>query len=116
MAWLATKYLLTAAVVVLASELAKRSDRLGAFITALPIVTLLALVWLQLEQQPQQKIASYSTYTFWYVIPSLPLFLVFPALLPRFGFWPSMLAGIIVTVACFWLFAVILRRFDINLL
>lgn len=116
MARLAEICLLTAAVVVLASELAKRSDRPGAFITALPIVTLPALVWLQLAQQPQQKIASYWTYMFRYVIPGLPLFPAFPALLPRFGFWPRMLAGILVMMACFWLFAMTLRRFDINLL
>ena len=44
MLWIATKYLLTAAVVVIVSEVAKRSDKLGALIAALPLVTFLALI------------------------------------------------------------------------
>jgi hypothetical protein len=39
MAWIITKYFLTAAVVVLVSEVAKRSDKLGGFVAALPMVT-----------------------------------------------------------------------------
>jgi hypothetical protein len=50
-AWIITKYFLTAAVVVLVSELAKRSDRLGGFVAALPLVTVLALIWLFIEKQ-----------------------------------------------------------------
>lgn len=46
MAWIVTKYLITAAVVVLISEVAKRSDKLGGLIAALPMVTFLALIWL----------------------------------------------------------------------
>ena len=116
MAWLITKYLITAAVVVLISELAKRSDKLGGFVAALPLVTFLALIWLYIEQQPTQKIANHAWYTFWYVVPTLPMFLVFPWLLPRWGFWPTMLASVVITVICFGLFAVMMRRFGIELL
>ena len=116
MTWLITKYFLTAAVVVLVSELAKRSDKLGGFVAALPLVTILALIWLYVENQPQQKLANHAYYTFWYVIPTLPMFLVFPALLPRWGFWPSLLACVVLTVVCFGLFAISLRRFGIQLL
>jgi hypothetical protein len=115
-AWLITKYLLTAAVIVLVSELAKRSDKLGGFVAALPLVTVLTLVWLYVENQPEQKIANHAWYTFWYVVPTLPMFLAFPILLPRFGFWPSLLACVIITVACFGLFALLVRRFGIELL
>lgn len=116
MAWLIVKYLLTSAVVVAVSEIAKRSDRLGGLLAALPLVTVLALIWLQLENQPQQKIANHAWYTFWYVLPTLPMFLAFPALLPRLGFWPALLACIVLTVVCFWLFALLVRRFGIALL
>lgn len=116
MGWLITKYAVTAAIVVLVSELAKRSDRLGGFIAALPLVTVLALIWLHLEQQPQQKLANHAWYTFWYVMPTLPMFLAFPALLPRLGFWPALLACVVITVACFGLFALALRRFGIELI
>lgn len=116
MAWIITKYVLTAAVVVLVSELAKRSDKLGGFVAALPLVTVLALVWLYVEQQPQEKIANHAWYTFWYVIPTLPMFLVFPLLLPRIGFWPTLAACVLLTVLCFGLFAWALRPFGIELL
>ena len=74
MVWIITKYFLTAAVVVLFSELAKRSDRLGGFVAALPLVTILALIWLYVEHQPPEKIANHAWYTFWYVIPTLQMF------------------------------------------
>jgi hypothetical protein len=116
MGWLIIKYLLTAAVVVLVSEAAKRSDKLGGFIAALPLVTFLALTWLYLEKQPQEKIANHAWYTFWYVVPTLPMFLAFPLLLPRLGFWLTMLASAIITVLCFGLFALVVRQFGIQLL
>lgn len=116
MAWLVAKYAATAAIVVLVSEAAKRSDRLGGFIAALPLVTVLALIWLHLESQPQEKLANHAWYTFWYVIPTLPMFLAFPPLLARIGFWPALLACMVITVACFAGFAVLLRRFGIELL
>jgi hypothetical protein len=116
MAWIITKYFVTAAIVVLVSEAAKRSDKLGGFIAALPLVTVLALIWLYVENQPQEKIANHAWYTFWYVVPTLPMFLAFPALLPRIGFWPTLLACIVITVVSFGLFALAVRRFGIELL
>ena len=116
MQYLIVKYLITAGVVVLVSELAKRSDKLGGLVAALPLVTVLTLIWLYVEQQPVSKIANHAWYTFWYVIPTLPMFLVFPALLPRIGFWPALAVCVVITVACFWLFALAVRRFGIELL
>ena len=116
MSWLITKYLLTAAVVVLVSEAAKRSDKLGGFVAALPLVTVLALIWLYVEKQPQSRIANHAWYTFWYVVPTLPMFLAFPFLLGRIGFWPTMVASVVITVVCFGLFALAVRPFGIQLL
>ncbi len=116
MGWVITKYLLTAAVVVAVSEAAKRSDRLGGLIAALPLVTVLALIWLHFESQPEEKIANHARYTFWYVVPTLPMFLAFPALLPRLGFWPTLLASAAITVASFAAFAVVMRRFGVDLI
>lgn len=116
MSWIVTKYVITAAMVVLVSELAKRSDRLGGFVAALPLVTVLTLIWLYVEKQPSQKIANHAWYTFWYVMPTLPMFLAFPVLLERFGFWLSLGACVLITIACFGLFAVFVRRYGIELL
>ncbi|RJT92932.1 hypothetical protein D6T65_17895, partial [Arthrobacter frigidicola] len=66
MAWIITKYLLTAGLVILVSELAKRSDKLGGLVAALLLVTVLTLVWLYLENQSMEKISNHAWYTFWY--------------------------------------------------
>ena len=116
MPWIITKYLITAALVVLVSELAKRSDKLGGLVAALPLVTILTLIWLYVEKQPASKIAQHAWYTFWYVLPTLPMFLIFPVLLPRFGFWPSLLACAFITVCSFAVLAFVVRRFRIELL
>lgn len=116
MIWLITKYLLTAGVVVLVSEIAKRSDKLGGLVAALPLVTFLALIWLYIEKQPAEKIANHAYYTFWYVVPTLPMFLAFPLLLERFGFWPTLGLCALITMICFGMFSLILKQFGINLL
>jgi hypothetical protein len=116
MAWLITKYAITAALVVLVSEVAKRSDRLGALIASLPLVTLLTLIWLYVERQPADKIANHAWYTFWYVVPTLPMFLLFPFLLSRFGFWLALGMSALVTLVSFGLFALAVRPFGIRLL
>lgn len=116
MTWIITKYLLTAGMVVFISEVAKRSDKMGGFIAALPLMTLLTLTWLFIENQSEEKIANHAYYTFWYVIPTLPMFLLFPFLLPRLGFWMTMVTSIIATVICFGLFAALMKKFGIQLL
>ena len=116
MAWLISKYLLTASIVMLASELARRSDRLGALVAALPLVTVLVLVWMYIEKQPVEKIGNHAWFTFWYVLPTLPMFLVFPWLLPRWGFWPALLVSVFATVIALLGLAWVLKRFGIILL
>lgn len=115
MLYLLVKYALTAAVVVAVAEIAKRSDRLGALIAALPLVTVLTLLWLYFERQSEAKIGNHAYYTFWYVLPTLPMFLIFPALQTRFGFWWALGGGIVLTIGLFAIAALILRRFGIEL-
>lgn len=114
--WIITKYALTAGVVIIVSEAAKRSDKLGGLVAALPLVTILTLIWLYVEKQPAEKIANHAWYTFWYVLPTLPMFLAFPYLLPRLGFWVTLGTCITLTVVLFGLFAALVSRFGINLL
>lgn len=115
MMWIITKYAITAALIVLISEVAKRSDKLGALIAALPLVTVLAMIWLYVEQQPAEKISKHAWYTFWYVLPTLPMFLVFPFLHPRLGFWLSLGASAVITIGCFAALAIVMRRFGVVL-
>jgi hypothetical protein len=116
MQYLIMKFLITAGLVVLVSELAKRSDKLGGLVAALPLVTVLTLIWLYVEQQPEAKIANHAYYTFWYVLPTLPMFLLFPYLLPKWGFVMSLLSCALFTIVVFLGFAVVLKRFGIALL
>lgn len=116
MYFLVAKYLATSAMVVIVSEAAKRSDKIGGFIGALPLMTILTLIWLYVERQPEEKIANHAWYTFWYVIPTLPMFLAFPWLLPRLGFWPTLAACIIITMLNFGALALLMRRFGIELI
>lgn len=115
MHYLVLKYLITAGVVVLVSELAKRSDKLGGLVAALPLVTVLTLIWMYVENQSAAKIENHAWYTFWYVLPTLPMFLAFPALLPRIGFWSSLFVCCVIAIVCFVLLAYIVRRFGVVL-
>ena len=116
MPWVIFKYAITAGLVVLISEVAKRSDKLGGLIAALPLVTVLTLIWLFMENQSTEKIASHAWYTFWYVVPTLPMFLLFPWLLKRMGFWSTMGISVIVTLVSFYLFAKLVKTYGIELL
>jgi uncharacterized membrane protein (GlpM family) len=111
--WL--KYAMTAALVVIISEVAKRSDRLDALLASLPLVTLLTLIWLHIEKQPIDKISNHAYYTFWYVLGTLPFFLLFPYLLNKFSFGIALLSSSLLTALLLTLFALILQHFKINL-
>ncbi|MFM7181613.1 MAG: DUF3147 family protein [Verrucomicrobiales bacterium] len=116
MSLLLTKYAVTAFVIVLVSELAKRMDRLGALISSLPFVTVLVMIWLHLEKQPVTKITNHAWYTFWYVLPTLPMFLLMPWIMNRgHGFWPALGAGAGCTFVCFAITALVMKRFGVVL-
>ncbi|WP_324028651.1 hypothetical protein GC087_15055 [Pantoea sp. JZ2] len=116
MLWLLSKYAIMALMVVVISEAAKRSDRLGGLLAALPLVTILVLVWMKLEGQTQAKIAAHAWYTFWYVVPTLPMFILFPFLYQRTGFWLTLGLSCVLTLIVFVLWAVLLKRWGIELL
>ena len=117
MTLLITKYAVTAFVIVLVSEIAKRSDLLGALISSLPFVTILVMAWMHLEKQESAKIANHAFYTFWYVIPTMPMFLLLPWLLNKgTGFWWALLWSALLTFLCFALTALVAKRFGVELL
>ncbi len=117
MTFIFTKYLVTAFIVVLVSEVAKRSDKLGALISSLPLVTIMVLIWLFVEKQSAEKIANHAYYTFWYVIPTLPMFLIIPKLLQNGQpFTTSLLIGIGITFINFIIMVFIGRFFGVELL
>ncbi|MBL6686166.1 MAG: DUF3147 family protein [Methylophilaceae bacterium] len=110
------KLIVTSAIIVLISEIAKHYDRLAALIASLPLVTLITLFWLYYEDQSDEKLASHAYYTFWYVLPTLPMFLFFPWGIKVFGFWITFILSIFLTVILFVIYAMLLKKFGIDLL
>ena len=116
MTYIVLKYIITAALIVLISELAKFSDKIGALTSALPLVTISVLFWLFFENQSTEKIANHSYYTFWYVLPTLPMFLLFPWIIKHWSFWPAIILSIGLTVVLFIVYVSVLKKFGIDLL
>ena len=99
MATLLFKVLITAILVVAISELGKRSTLAGALLASLPLMSLLALVWLYRDTGDAARAAQLASGIFWLVLPSLLFFLVFPfAVKAGWGFWLAMSAGVAATV------------------
>ena len=109
------KLLLTGAIVTGASELAKHSGRLGALVMVLPWITLSTLFWLESEGQGQ-LISPLLRSGFWYLLPSLPLFLVLPWMLDRgYGIWTGLGASCLLAVTLFLAEQRILGRVGVEL-
>lgn len=113
---LALKAAISGILIALASTLAKRYPGFGALIASLPLVSVLGMIWLWGERPDSANMAAHSEATFWYVLPSLPMFLVIPALL-RHGtsFWAALLFGCGLTVALYALVTWIAPRFGLQL-
>ncbi|GBR51935.1 hypothetical protein AA106555_0737 [Neokomagataea thailandica NBRC 106555] len=85
-----------------ASGLAKRYPGIGAMVASLPLVSVMGMIWLWLEKPDPENMAAHASATFWYVIPSLPMFLLVPLLLRSgVGFWLSLLLGCVLTVVLY---------------
>ena len=99
MAYLLVKALLSGLIVAVASEVARRWPGWGALIVSLPLVSLLAFIWLWRDTGVSERIAALSQSTFWFFLPSMPMFLLLPALL-RAGlhFWLALLLSCGVTI------------------
>ena len=110
------KVALTAVVVVAVAEIGRRSSFWGALLASLPLTSLLAFVWLYLDTGSVDRVAGLSTSIFWLVLPSLPLFLVLPALLHAgVGFWPSLGGACAVTIAAYFAVVRVLEHFSVRL-
>ncbi len=115
MGFMIVKALVSGVIIMAISEIAKRSPAFAALIASLPLVSLLGMIWLWGETGDRQRLADHAEATFWYVLPSLPLFLVFPALLRSgLGFWLALLLSCLMTVVLYAAMAWVLPRFGIR--
>ena len=116
MLYFTIKCLLSGLIIAVVSEVARRSPTLGALIVSLPLVSLLGILWLWRDTKDIERIAAHAESTFWYVLPSLPMFLVLPAMLRAgVGFWSSLGASCLLTVALYLATTWTLARFGISL-
>ncbi len=116
MLYLVVKAALSGIIVMLISEIAQRSPALGGLIASLPLISILGIIWLWKDTADVERIAAHAQSTFWFVLPSLPMFLVLPAML-RHGidFWASLLLSCLMTMALYWLALWLLPKFGITL-
>ena len=110
------KLLLSAAIIVAVSELAKRQPAWAGALASLPLVSLLAIIWLYLDTRSTAQVSELSLNIFWLVLPSLSFFMALPLLLKQgFGFTASLLAAVVVMLAGYGLMLLGLRQFGIKI-
>ena len=117
------KLLVSAGLIYAVNEIVITRSRpfLGSLIASLPLVSLITFVWIYFGMQDNpaartEKLAAHSTGVFWFVLPSLPMFLVFPWLLRKgIAFWPTLLLCCLLTMMLYAGMAVLLKRFGIDL-
>ncbi len=109
------KIVVSALLITAISEVARRSSLMGAILASIPLVSVLAMIWMYIENQDNEKISSLSVNIFWMVIPSLVLFITLPVLLKSgVNFFISMGISIGLTSLSYWIMVIILNHFGIK--
>ncbi|MCD5415968.1 DUF3147 family protein [Candidatus Bipolaricaulota bacterium] len=116
MGYYIVKLAITTMLIVLISEIAKRSAFLGAILASIPLISVLALVWLYIGTRDASKVSALSSSIFWLVLPSLALFISLPILLKQgIDFYLSISIAVAITVACYWLMITTLNFLGVKL-
>ncbi|OFX05098.1 MAG: hypothetical protein A3E78_10720 [Alphaproteobacteria bacterium RIFCSPHIGHO2_12_FULL_63_12] len=116
MSYLIFKALVSGIIIAVVSETARRNPGLGALIVSLPLISIMGVMWLWRDTHDAARIAAHVEATFWYVLPSLPMFLLMPALLRRgVAFWPALGIGCATTIALYFLMLWIGPRLGLRL-
>lgn len=110
------KAALSGVLVMIVAETSKRSPAFGALVASLPLISILAVIWLWNDTGDTVRVANHLEATFFYVLPSLPMFLVMPALLRAdYAFWPALGLSVLLTIALYSLVVFVAARFGIQL-
>ncbi len=111
-----TKLLVSAAIIVVVTEVAGRAPALGGLIKSLPIISLIAILWLWHDTRDVSKIAELSISTLWFVLPSLPFFVLLWAMLKRgMGFPMAFTASLIAMIICYLVTFAIMRKAGVQI-
>jgi hypothetical protein len=114
--YLVIKALISGALVAAISEVAKRNPGFGGLIASRPLVSVLGMIWLWRDTHDAPNMIHHVEGTFWFVLPSLPMFLLIPALMRRgVTFWPALASGCVLTMALYSLTVWIGPRFGLKL-
>ena len=115
MLYLFIKAAISGVIVAIVSEVAKRYPGFGALIASLPLVSVLGMMWLWRDKPDIANMAAHVEATFWFVLPSLPMFLIFPAMVRYgLGFWPALGFSCLLTMGLYSLTIWALSRFGIQ--
>ncbi len=114
---LIVKIIISALLIGGISEIGRRNSALAALLAALPLVSLLSILWIYQETHDVARISEFSWSVFWYVLPSLVFFVLLPLLLTRWQtpFYPALLVAAVSTIAVFLVLKVVVKKFGINL-
>lgn len=116
MAYYVFKVAISALLIVAIAEISKRSSFIGALLASVPLVSVLAMVWLYVDTRDSDKVASLASSVFWLVLPSLALFIALPLMLKQgYNFYLSMGLSILITIGCYWLMVTLLNQAGIEL-
>lgn len=116
MAYYLVKLAVTALLIVAISEIAKRSSLAGAVLASIPLVSVLAMIWLYVDTRDVTRVSALATSVFWLVLPSLALFVALPVLLKQgVHFTLSISISIAITVGCYFLMIAVLNHFGVRL-
>jgi hypothetical protein len=116
MLYLALKAVISGILIATASETAKRYPGFGALIASLPLVSVIGMMWLWRDRPDTGNMAAHAQATFWYVLPSLPMFLLIPWLLRHgVGFWPALGLGCALTIGLYFALTALAPRIGIVL-
>ena len=111
-----TKIVTTAILIVIISEVGKFNDKLGGLIAALPLVTIFVVCWMYFEGVSENKIANHFKYTILFLIPTLPGFFIVPFLIPKLGFFYSLLVFILLSGFCIFIVNELYKKFGVTIL
>ena len=113
---LALRALLSGIIIAIVSVVARRYPALGALIASLPLISVLGMIWLWSDRPDAENMARHAEATFFYVLPSLPMFLLMPVLLRRgISFAPALIAGCVLTILLYLATVAIAARIGIRL-
>ena len=113
---LIAKALLAGAMIAAIAEIGKRLPAMAALVASLPLVSILGMIFLWHARPDMENMARHSEATFWFVLPSLPMFLLIPCLLRSgVGFWLALAAGCALTIVLYLLMAHFGPRLGIRL-